>query len=101
MMIDRRLLLLSPGDNVLVVRDQIEAGDMVVVGGLNVEVPRRLGLGHKIAATAIASGERIIKYGAPIGRATSYIAPGEHVHVHNVASDYTATYVLPEEVSGR
>ena len=101
MTIDGRLLLLSPGDNVLVVREQIEAGDTVVVGGMRVEVPRRFGLGHKLAATAIANGERIIKYGAPIGRATTDIAPGEHVHVQNVASDYTPTYVLPEKEKGR
>ena len=101
MTIDRRLLLLAPGDNVLVVREQIEAGDTVLIGDLRVDVPRHLGLGHKVAATAIASCERIIKYGAPIGRATTDIAPGEHVHVENVASDYTPTYVLPEEESGR
>lgn len=101
MTIDRRLLLLSPGDNVLVVREQINEADTVVVGGMRVKVPHRLGLGHKLAATAIARGERIIKYGAPIGRATTEIAPGEHVHVHNVASDYTPTYVLPQEENGR
>jgi hypothetical protein len=100
MTIDRRLLLLSPGDNVLVVREQIDAGDTVVIKGVALAVPRRLGLGHKLAAAAIASGERIVKYGAPIGRATTDIAPGEHVHVHNVVSDYTKTYVLPQEESG-
>jgi len=94
---DRRLLRLSPGDNVLVVREQLEEGAAVVVGGAEVRVPRRLGLGHKVAAAPIAAGERIVKYGAPIGRATADIAPGEHVHVHNVVSEYTPTYSLPEE----
>lgn len=98
---DRRLLRLSPGDNVLVVREQIEPGTTVVIGGTEVTVPRRLGLGHKLAAVPIRAGERIVKYGAPIGRATADIAVGEHVHVHNVVSDYTPTYALPEEEGGR
>ena len=33
-------------------------------------------------------GERIVKYGAPIGVASRAIDPGEYVHTHNMASDY-------------
>lgn len=97
MAIDRRLMRLAPGDNVLVVREQIEAGATVVIEATEVTVPRRLGLGHKLAAVAIPAGERVVKYGAPIGRATAHIAVGDHVHIHNVVSDYTPTYALPEE----
>ena len=39
----------------------------------------------------IAAGARIVKYGAPIGRATRDIAPGEYVHTHNMTSDYLPT----------
>ncbi len=42
--------------------------------------------GHKYALRAIAAGEDVIKYGMPIGRARCGIAPGEHVHVHNLAT---------------
>jgi len=42
--------------------------------------------GHKVALRAIRAGERVIKYGSPIGLASSDIAPGAHVHIHNVAS---------------
>ena len=42
----------------------------------------------------MAVGERVIKYGAPIGRASRAIAPGDHVHLQNLVSDYTATYAL-------
>jgi len=51
----------------------------------------RLPIGHKVAARAIAAGEKILKYGAPIGSATAPIAAGEHVHTHNVQSDYLPT----------
>jgi altronate hydrolase len=30
----------------------------------------------------------VIKYGFPIGTAISEISPGEHVHDHNLSSDY-------------
>jgi len=91
---DPRLLLLSAGDSVLVLRDQIAAGETVMVEGLTVAFPQALGLGHKIARLPIAAGEAVIKYGAPIGRASRAIAPGDHVHLHNLVSDYTPTYAL-------
>lgn len=89
---DPRLLLLAPGDNVMVLRDQIEAGETVRVRGVAAPQPERLGLGHKLACAPIARGARVVKYGAPIGRATRDIAVGEHVHLHNLASDYTRTH---------
>jgi hypothetical protein len=93
-MTDTRLLLLSPDDNVFVLRGAIDAGEIVTLETGQALVPTRLGLGHKIARRAIAAGERIVKYGAPIGSATEAIPAGAHVHVHNVKSDYTPTYAL-------
>jgi hypothetical protein len=93
-MTDTRLLLLSPDDNVFVLRGAIDAGETVALETGQATVPARLGLGHKIARHAIAAGEKIVKYGAPIGSATQAIAAGAHVHLHNVKSDYTPTYAL-------
>lgn len=42
--------------------------------------------GHKFALVNIPTGGDIIKYGEVIGRATSDIPAGAHVHVHNVES---------------
>lgn len=91
---DPRLLLLSPGDNVYVLRGAIEAGEEIVVEGIRLRLPQRLGIGHKLARRAIVAGEKVVKYGAPIGSASAVIAPGEHVHLHNLRSDYTATHSL-------
>lgn len=93
-MTDPRLLLLSPDDNVFVLRAAIEAGETVTLENGTATLPARLGMGHKIARRSIAPGEKIVKYGAPIGTATAEIAPGAHVHVHNVKSDHTPTYAL-------
>lgn len=91
---DPRLLLLSPGDNVFVLRGTIAEGEIIAVAGSQVRVPAQLGLGHKIAAEPIAAGNLVIKYGAPIGSASVDIATGDHVHLHNIRSNYTATHSL-------
>lgn len=93
---DRRLLSLAPGDDVLVVTERIAAGAAYVVAGETFSAASELGLGHKVAARDIAEGAKVLKYGAPIGRARRAILRGEHVHVHNLASDYTPTYLPPE-----
>lgn len=48
----------------------------------NVEVD--LTTGHKKALADISNGEKIIKYGMPIGLAICNISLGEHVHTHNM-----------------
>ena len=65
---------------------------MLDLGGQRVAAAVPLSLGHKIAATTIAAGAKVVKYGVPIGSATCDIAPGEHVHTHNLKSDYLPTW---------
>lgn len=93
---DSRLLVLAPGDNIAVARLEIAAGTVLQVAGKSVTLQRALGFGHKIALRDIAAGERIVKYGAPIGRATEAIPLGGYVHSHNLASDYMASTVPVE-----
>ncbi|MDP7547517.1 MAG: UxaA family hydrolase [Alphaproteobacteria bacterium] len=94
---DTRLLLLSPDDNVFVLRAAIEAGETIVVGGQKFKIQDRIGLGHKIASRAIKKGDNVLKYGASIGSATCEISPGDHVHLQNLQSNYTPTYSLDLE----
>lgn len=44
--------------------------------------------GHKIALRKISAGEKIIKYGVPIGCATQDIPAGSWVHLHVMRSLY-------------
>ena len=46
--------------------------------------------GHKIALADIKKGEKVVKYGYPIGVATQDIKKGDFVHTHNLASALTA-----------
>ncbi len=43
-------------------------------------------LGHKIAVRDVSEGNDVIKYGRAIGRATTAIKAGSHVHTHNIKS---------------
>ena len=45
--------------------------------------------------------EKILKYGAVIGSLTQPVAAGDHIHTHNLDSDYTPTYTLEEGHSYR
>lgn len=93
---DNRLIILAPQDNVAVVREAISAGENLAVSGRTIVMTTRIAAGHKVARCDIGVGDRILKYGAPIGSATRPIRTGDHVHLHNIKSDYTHTHSLDE-----
>jgi (2R)-sulfolactate sulfo-lyase subunit alpha len=82
------LLLLHPDDNILVARRDIAAGEQVEVDGDTLVIPAAVELGHKLARRALAAETRVLKYGAPIGSLKLAVGRGEHVHLHNLRSDY-------------
>jgi (2R)-sulfolactate sulfo-lyase subunit alpha len=86
------LLLLHPADNVFVARRDIDAGEIVVLEGCELTVSTSVQVGHKVARFALEPGAPVLKYGAPIGSTTQAIAPGEHIHLHNMKSDYLPTH---------
>lgn len=87
---DCQALAIGVADNVAVALADLAAGSLarVRIGAaiMDVTTVSAIPLGHKLALTAIGVGEDVVKYGAVMARATRDIAPGEHVHVHNVAS---------------
>lgn len=91
---DPRLILLRPEDSIVVLAAAILAGDRFLVEGVPLVASATLGMGHKLARRRIEAGETVLKYGLPIGHATRAIEPGEHVHVHNLASSYTTVRLM-------
>lgn len=81
-------MMIDEKDNVAVAIEPISKGDVVcyLCGGAEKQLTAQtdITIYHKVAVQAIAKGEPIVKYGEHIGVATSDIAVGEHVHVHNV-----------------
>src|SRR5437588_626938 len=82
----RALLML----NVVTARATLLPGALVADG---VTATQRIPPGHKVALRATKQGEPILKYNQIIGFATQPIAPGEHVHVHNMGmGDFDKDY---------
>ena len=78
-------------DNVVIARRQLLGGTVIAEEGVTVAglVPP----GHKIATRAIAQGQPVRRYDQIIGTATQDIAPGQHVHTHNLAfSDFARAH---------
>ena len=78
-----RTIRLHASDNVVVARDDIPAATDIAEEKITCVDP--IPFGHKVAVSTIAAGAGIFKYGQLIGFAARGIAPGEHVHTHNVA----------------
>ncbi len=93
-LMENRLLRLSTLDNVAMATGDIAAGASAVWDDGTLNVASKIAVGHKVAVRKIAAGEKVIKFGCPIGSATRDIAAGEHVHTHNLKSDYMPTFTL-------
>lgn len=76
------VIRLHANDNVLIARGDLTLGQQLE--DLGVRVRAQVPAGHKIAARAIARGEQVRKYDTVIGIADRDIAPGDHVHSHNL-----------------
>ena len=81
---------ICPDDAVVTLVDSASPGDLVeyMVAGARREIAviDEIPFGHKVAVRSLGVGDMVLKYNESIGRASKSIAPGEHVHVHNVES---------------
>jgi altronate hydrolase len=85
------VIRIHPDDNVVIARRQLVGGTVVESEGITIAglIPP----GHKIATRAIGEGEPVWRYGQIIGTATQPIAPGQHVHTHNLSfSDFARAH---------
>ncbi len=78
---------LRPADNIAVAARPIPAGTQFDLDGGAVTVPAAIRMGHKFAVERIPEGDAVRKFGQVIGFAGKDIAPGDHVHVHNVKAE--------------
>jgi len=86
------ILLHDAADDVGVAVMDLIAGEEIAVVTLegqpvkDIRLVSDVPLGHKVAMRDLALEKPIIEYGRTIGAATTAIAAGEHVHVHNIKS---------------
>jgi len=74
---------LHPDDDVVIARAQLVGGTKLL--DENVTVAGLVPPGHKVATRAVRAGAPVRRYNQIIGFASKDIAPGEHVHLHNLA----------------
>jgi altronate hydrolase len=88
-------LRLNPADDVVIACRELETGTNLIKE--NVICRDRIPAGHKVATRAIAPGDPVRRYSQVIGFATRPIAPGQHVHVHNLeVRDFARDYAFGE-----
>lgn len=85
--------VVTGADNVATAMADIEIGEVQLTGAIpegggRIYAEQRVPFGHKIALKELKPGDRIVKYGAPIGIVTQEIGKGMHVHMHNMKSAY-------------
>lgn len=77
---------IHPQDNVVVAVEPLPPGLSIQVNDTVLELSEEIPAGHKIALRRIAAGEAVVKYGFPIGLATTAIEAGSWVHSHNLST---------------
>ena len=90
----QNILKLHELDNVAILTVDVEAGQELITDGFSTRAIKPLSLGDKIALSDLDKGQQIFKYGLAIGSTKETVKKGQWVHLHNMQSDYVATYVF-------
>ncbi len=79
------LHILNDLDNVAVALRDLSRGEQLTLSDeYSLLIEDDVERGHKVALRALARGDLVFKFGHVIGRASTAIAPGAHVHTHNL-----------------
>jgi altronate hydrolase len=90
---------LHPLDNIVIAKTSLQAGTRLTDDQGDIIVKQTIPSGHKLAVASIAVGEVVRRYGQIIGFATRAIAPGDHVHSHNLSvGDFARDYAFGVDV---
>ncbi|MBN2899382.1 MAG: altronate dehydratase [Clostridia bacterium] len=79
-----KAIKINPLDNVMVALQNLTSDMTIDIDDQCIELKEAIDKGHKFAIADIAEGEKVIKYGNPIGYASKNIVLGTLVHTHNV-----------------
>lgn len=92
------VIRIHPADDVVIARTQLVGGTRLESEG-GVVVTGLIPPGHKVAVRAIRAGQPVRRYNQVIGTAKTDIAPGQHVHVHNLEfTDFARDHAVGADV---
>jgi altronate hydrolase len=80
-------LKINPADNVAVAIEELAQGERVTVDGVEFELQESIPAGHKFALTAMEEGDKVVKYGYPIGRTLAPIRAGEWINEKKIRTN--------------
>ncbi len=84
--------LLHPNDDVFIALQTIPVGTQIDEG---IVTTSEIVAGHKVARRALEVGSSLHRYNQIIGQVSSVIAPGDHVHMHNLEmADFERDYAF-------
>jgi altronate dehydratase small subunit len=85
-----RAVVIDERDSVATALADLAAGEILMLRAAGedcrITLCAPIPFGHKLALMTIPAGAPVRKYGQVIGRAMREIAPGGHVHLHNLES---------------
>lgn len=80
----KEYIKIHENDTAAVALVPLKKGEKLDIDRHVVTLTENIPQGHKFAATSIAEGDSVIKYGCSIGRASADIPEGAWVHTHNL-----------------
>ena len=80
----KSFIKINPSDNVAVALQPLAKGTVIELDSSTLTLTENIMQGHKFALKNLKPGDSIIKYGNPIGRATTEISAGSWIHTHNL-----------------
>jgi altronate hydrolase len=96
---DMPAIRLHPDDDIAIALAPLGANKRIEVAGRTIRLANDIAAGHKLALRGLETGQAVRRYGQVIGFATRQIAPGEHVHSHNLAvGDMQQDYQIGADV---
>jgi hypothetical protein len=88
------VIQIHPDDNVCVATRPLPVGSEIVCGDVSFRIGESRPLGAKLALKEMQTGDKVIKFGEPIGSLTTDVDVGDYIHTHNLESDYLHTPYL-------
>ena len=97
----KTFIQINPLDNVAVALQPLKKGTTVELDDLTLLLKEDIMHGHKFALKDLNTNDLIIKYGNPIGHATTEISAGSWIHTHNLKTNLGVllTYTYNKNVS--
>lgn len=99
----KEFIKINTRDNVIIALKNYKKGETIALDGDSLTLLEDVSKGHKIALGNTGKDEDVIKYGMPIGHATTPIKKGEWIHTHNTKTNLKDlnNYVYIPEFQGR